>query len=158
MWGFSSRACMYKEKFFLLEGQLYKERLVFNCFKNIKNVPRKQGECLFSKEKPKSFQGPKAGPGPQPIKAHFIRMTPLHSVSDFVPQKYVGPPDLNPGSTTACINMHSDHAGNSDDMGNHAKITNACACIDPLVSTQMLLDQQIQVQPLPNAVPVRRTT
>ena len=28
-------ACMYKEKFFLLEGQLYKERLVFNCFKNI---------------------------------------------------------------------------------------------------------------------------
>ena len=26
---------MYKEKFFLLEGQLYQERLMFNCFKYI---------------------------------------------------------------------------------------------------------------------------
>ena len=29
-----------------------------------KKVLRKQGECIFGNEKPVSFQGSKAGPGP----------------------------------------------------------------------------------------------
>ena len=94
MWGPCSRACMYKEKFFLLERQLFQ--------KYHKNVPRKQGECIFSKEKPKSFQGPKVGPGPWPIKAHLICTTPLHSIGDFARKKFgpltsiLGPPLLYP--------------------------------------------------------------
>ena len=30
-------------------------------------VPGKVGECIFDSQKCKSFQGPKAGPGPRPI-------------------------------------------------------------------------------------------
>ena len=42
----------YKERFFLLEGHLYQERLVFNHFKN--KVPVKLGECIFSNENPRA--------------------------------------------------------------------------------------------------------
>ena len=54
-------------------------------------------ERIFSNEKPKSFQGPKAGPGPQPIRAHFICTTPLHGVGKNRPKKF-GAPLTNPGS------------------------------------------------------------
>ena len=37
----------------------------------------------IQQRKTQSFQGPKAGPGPQPIKAHFVRMTLLRSIGDF---------------------------------------------------------------------------
>ena len=65
-----------------------------------KKVPRKQGECIFSKEKSKSFQGLKVGPGPQPIKDHFVHMTLLHYIGNFTWKKFWPPPDLNPGSAT----------------------------------------------------------
>ena len=48
-----------------------------------KKVPKKQGECTFSKERPKSFQGPMVGPGLWPVKAHLICVTPLHYVGKF---------------------------------------------------------------------------
>ena len=34
------------------------------CQNITKRVLRKQGECIFGNEKPVSFRGPKAGPGP----------------------------------------------------------------------------------------------
>ena len=51
-------------------------------------------ECvrpIFEHQKPKSFQGPLAGPGPQPQNARFTRATPLRYVGNFRPQK-LGPP------------------------------------------------------------------
>ena len=44
-------------------------------------VPGKVGECIFDSLKCKSFQGPKAGPGPLPILARFARPTLLCYVS-----------------------------------------------------------------------------
>ena len=38
-----------------------------------------------------SFQDPKVGPGPQPVRAHFVHMTPLGGVGKNG-QKYFGPP------------------------------------------------------------------
>ena len=46
---------------------------------------------MFSNEKPKSFQGPKVGPEPRPIRAHFICMTLLHGVSKTRPKKSDAP-------------------------------------------------------------------
>ena len=75
---------MYKEKFFLWEGQLYQERLVFNSLKNNTKMYLENKENAFSA---KSFQGPKADPGLQPFKADFIHMILLCSVSKLVRKK-----------------------------------------------------------------------
>ena len=60
-------------------------------------VPGKVGECIFDSQKCKSFQGPKAGPGPQPIfygslrLPDFTRQTSLHYVSK-ISEKFSRPP------------------------------------------------------------------
>ena len=71
---------------------VYQEILVFNYFKNSIKRCLKCRECIFSNKKSKSFQGPKVGPGPQPIKAHFICMTSLHKVGKKVQNFWFGPP------------------------------------------------------------------
>ena len=53
----------------------------------LKGTP-KWRECTFSNEKPKSFQGPKVGSGPRPIRAHFVHMTLLHGVGKNWPKKF----------------------------------------------------------------------
>ena len=45
-----------------------------------------------SDKKSKSFQGPKVGPGPQPIRAHFVDAISLHKVSKMVQNFGFGPP------------------------------------------------------------------
>ena len=58
---------------------------------------------MFSNEKPKSFQGPKGGPGPWPIRAHFVCMTLLYRVGKNWTKKFGAPlnqildPPLNLG-------------------------------------------------------------
>ena len=60
-------------------------------FEKIKEkVPGKVGECIFDSKKCKSFQGPKAGPGPPPI---YTRSPALSAVGNFR-KKILGPPPL----------------------------------------------------------------
>ena len=101
-------ACIYKEKFILLEGQLYQERLGFNCFKNIiKMYLENKKNVYLTKKKPKSFQGLKVGPGPWPINAHFVcTWLCFAPVGDFARKNILAPPDLNPGSATGNDNWH----------------------------------------------------
>ena len=63
-----------------------------------------QGECIFGNEKPKSFQGPKAGPGPWLIQAHFVCATLLHPVGKTSMKNFFPPPhDQNPRSASDII-------------------------------------------------------
>ena len=63
------------------------------------------GECIFDSLKCKSFQGPKVGPGPRPILAHFAHVTPLHYVGKISEKISGAPPWPNPGSASAaCLN------------------------------------------------------
>ena len=66
----------------------------------------KWGECIFSNENPKSLQGPQVGPGPQPIKAHFICMTPLCVVSKKVQNFWFEPPLYKKLATALGILYH----------------------------------------------------
>ena len=60
---------VYKEKFFLLEGQLYQERLVFNCFKNIIKWYVENKENAYSAKKtPKVSRGLRQALDPGPLK------------------------------------------------------------------------------------------
>ena len=55
MWVPCCRACMNKDKFFILEGQLYQERLVFNYFKNNpKRYLENKGNAYSSKKTPRA--------------------------------------------------------------------------------------------------------
>ena len=77
---------------------VYQEILVFYYFKNsIKGTP-KWRECIFSNEIPKSFQGPKVGPGPHTEKgslhshdaaAHHRQFRP---VTIWAPHQILDPP------------------------------------------------------------------
>ena len=57
--------------FFILEGQLYQERLIFNYVKNNTKGTQKMRRMHFYQQKPKSFQGPEADPGPHSTKPLF---------------------------------------------------------------------------------------
>ena len=57
-----------------------------------KKVPGKVGECICDSYKCKSFQGPEAGPGPQPILAHFAHPTMLRYIGKIL-GKFLAPPD-----------------------------------------------------------------
>ena len=71
---------------------VYQERVVFYYLKSsIKKVSQKWRECIFSNEKPKSFQGPEAGPGPRPIRAHFVCMTTSVQLAK-MDKNFLGPP------------------------------------------------------------------
>ena len=60
---------MYKEKFFLLEGQLYQERLVFNCFKNIiKRYLENKENAYSAKKNPRASRALRQALDPSPLK------------------------------------------------------------------------------------------
>ena len=88
--------CRNVQKSFL--GQLIRRNLYSIISKIVQKGTPKWRECIYSNEKPKSFQGYKAVPGPQPIRAHFVCMTPLHSLLRWTNISRV--PSLpNPGSS-----------------------------------------------------------
>ena len=56
-------------------------------------VPGKVGECIFDSQKCKSFQGPKAGPGPQPIFYSSLRLPDFASLCrQNLAKNFWGPP------------------------------------------------------------------
>ena len=55
-----------------------------------KKVTQNGENAYLAIKNPKSFQGPRAGPGPQPIGAHFVHVTLLHGVGKNG-QKIIGP-------------------------------------------------------------------
>ena len=68
---------MYKEIFFLLEGQLYKERLVFNCFKNIiKGYLENKENAYSAKKTPRASRALRQALDPCPLEV--ILFTQLH--------------------------------------------------------------------------------
>ena len=72
-------------------GQFIKKYISIYYFKISTKRNPKWREYIFSNEKPKSFQGPKAGPKPQPIRTHFIHTTLLHRVGKNQPKKIGAP-------------------------------------------------------------------
>ena len=85
-------ACMYKEKFFLLEGQLYQERLVFNCFKNIiKRCLENKENAYSTKKNPRASRALRRALDPSPLK--LTSFTWLHfALSATWPKIFLGPP------------------------------------------------------------------
>ena len=57
---------------------------------------------LQGNKKSKSFQGPKAGPGPQPIRAHFVCTTLLCQVGKKVRNFQFGPPPFTKSWLRPC--------------------------------------------------------
>ena len=56
-------------------------------------VPGKVGECIFDSQKCKSFQGPKAGPGPRPIFYGSLRSPDFASLRwQNIGKNFWGPP------------------------------------------------------------------
>ena len=61
--------------------------------KNWRKVPGKVGECIFDSQKCKSFQGPKAGPGPRPIFYGSLRLPDFASLRrQNIGKNFWGPP------------------------------------------------------------------
>ena len=117
--------CLCTKKFV---RTVYQEILVFYYFKNsIKRYPQ-NGENAYLVMKDPSFQGPKAGPGPQPIRAHFICMTPLHGVGKNQP-KNSGLPPLTKSLIRPCrpptsFPCHVAHCNPSRDQS--VRLSNSC--------------------------------
>ena len=63
-------------------------------------------------EKPKNFQGPKAGPGPWPIRAHFVwwSLFQMVTIPDLWHESFTNPPKSLkevPNTNSACIHMNN---------------------------------------------------
>ena len=75
---------------------IYPHKCTLNNLK--KNCQEKwENAAYLTVKNAKSFQGPKVGPGPQPILAYIACLTPLRCVSK-ISEKISGPPWPNPRS------------------------------------------------------------
>ena len=86
-----NESCIYQkwpESFILkLPTQMYTKKIE-------EKVPGKVGECIFDSQKCKSFQGPKAGPEPQPIFYGLLRSPNFTSLRQQNLRKKFWAPDL----------------------------------------------------------------
>ena len=89
----------------------------------MKGTP-KWTECIFSKEKPKSFQGPEAGPGPRLIRSSkFSVWAPLYKKLAMALSEAIMPHHFVNVIISLCHSMNRDFCGHSRFVLWHENLT-----------------------------------